>query len=50
MSRKTYDGLVWGLLLAGVAVTLYLLSGCASNDPIPPIQPYRAAYGFPSTY
>ena len=48
MSRKTYDGLIWGLLLAGVAATLYLLSGCAAPDPVPPIQSYREAYGFPN--
>lgn len=45
MSRKTYDALVWGLLLAGVVATLYLLTGCAAEQP-PPISAYRAAYGF----
>lgn len=40
------------LFIFGVFLTLfmYLLLGCASNDPIPPIQVYRAEQGFPSTY
>ena len=39
----------WLYMLLAVVVVLWILAlfGCASNDPIPPIQAYREAYGFP---
>lgn len=50
MIRSEWPTLVYTLF--GLAVVLWVIAlfGCASNDPIAPIQVYRAEQGFPSTY
>ena len=50
MIEDIWQGIVYILLAVAVALWVIALFGCASNDPIPPIQVYRAQFGFPSTY
>jgi hypothetical protein len=47
MIRDEWPMLVYTLFAIAVVLWVIALFGCASNDPVPPIQYYREAYGFP---
>lgn len=39
--------LTWLLAITVIVYIAIIFSSCASNDPVPPIQYYREAHGFP---
>jgi hypothetical protein len=39
----------WIAILWLIVLWAFVLFGCASNDPVPPIQYYRQQHGFPVT-
>ena len=47
MIEDIWQAFVYLLLAIAAVLWVIVLFGCASNDPVPPIQTYRAEQGFP---